>query len=1480
MKLSSLIPSSDLLEQIENLEPALKRRLRFGRFGWNGGAIAALVATAQAVAVLYKNTPNSVQQFVDDIPTWWQTLVIATLFLFALGWWFTYWLRESRQPFRYTCSIGDFLTASSKESSQSPSPGEPKMAWLSHDLSQRLNQRVQRLLFSDPSQPADANKDSTENKTGDAHIHVDGHYILRPTTESDGEESGNSEQQGWQIVVMPRVRIGPIGSPERLAHPVEFDLEKRSKPTETSRISLDDYGKLIERVYYSVATEIYQQIRKDVEKKIALLPTRYHQAVSLYCEANDYARSNTLRSYEAASELYRRSAALFDPYNPMLRQRPRSPVRLSAYFVAAVITRIWRTSRRKVAWIRPRAAQPDLLLARAKIGYANMLLFRGILSTLLGQRLVPIYEARRFANEALREVERLPSDVPGRHDTRFAARVTLGLLCSRLSDQQQTIRYLAEAEALDPNKSNRDAGYLMACSTKALPDLIVYDTLLRASELEPRFEVVKFTKAYHREMLWRACAHPRAERREAEMVLKEYREVTQLNPGNIGAWANSGYVCWILGEKKDLEEAEKLFSHSREYKSVIPDTLVSELNYGLARVYAEKERFDDAYEHFILAENGRRAHGITHGTNVATYFFELIDTDLLQRFRRFKEQILKHDRELKKKQRGNDASKKADKECNVTSKHVRDVICAFALNDFGDACKHYANRSGDEQYIQHARKAYLQSIERNPSWVIPHYNLALLQNLEGKRKQLERVVELESNWQDGFLELARTISQDVYGTMAQAERERQTAERILEERSEKKAELRSLRARQSEFAMDFGPKEVSPLVSEHERTEIGKRIQELEEELKKLKTEVNSAKKTAEDLSQKADGWIKEAQQHAEKLLPHSWLWEERSHLRLGSTFHASHVTGNGRKFNWRALSDTRLREEARWEREFNVFHAQALYAWVTPLLRKTQTTGSGKGEDPERLLRHIEELFSPWDFAILNDFLILETDPAEKERRADQLQALVRTWLARDPAAHWALQHLDSDIGFTLVEKEELLERAHQAAPANTRISTRLSGVRRGLGDQNYGEGALDQALDYYLRADEGKTTEPEFGQRSAQLKLATIYFDRWQLTLANEAAGCADPVYYLDDVQEFLAAHECSRQLLQRWYERHQENCPETNERRVYTDGVDSLLELAARSTGTEDSEESTTTPLNVRVPIAVEIDPSMFSDPANEFIINTCMPEMRQRVEDRYGVKIPGIRLRLLEHTSTRGSYSLLIHDVIVARGTLPVPENEVPLDAAESLERFRIPIDHLEQLLQQNLAEWIRVQEVQNLLERYCNELYRVNIPAFETDGHIGPLTIIVRSLVAERVSIRDFRTIYELYYSMSEDRKALQDIVDAVRQLPTIKRNLWGNETSYQRFVLDDRFEDLLGNHLKSINGCRVLELGEDERNQVSAAISSSISPTSLCSLTVSSRELRPLLRKLIEKRLPAVPVLWVDELSEDVLAQTEKVIPAAPVDSI
>jgi hypothetical protein len=328
LDLSSLFPPSDLLEKARGVESGLRQRKRLGNVGWFGFILISAIQLSLEISRVGLIS-GFLQKGIQGVSPYWPLLLLTILavFFLLLGTWSTFWLRESRQPFRYTCSLASFAPISGKKKSP-PKAADELLTWLPHDITRLLNERVQRFLFAGEGANAggrDAKVDGSKSKVriskskegsssgteGDSNIHIHGHYVVRARP----VRSGEPEIQ--EIEVMPRVRIGPPSHPEVMAQSVVFQVPL------TEGMNRSTYEDLLEQVYHAIITELYRRLKDDVQRKIDLLPTNRFRVIALLYEADDYARSNTLHAYEEAQELYRQAATLADPN---WRQRPKTRI--------------------------------------------------------------------------------------------------------------------------------------------------------------------------------------------------------------------------------------------------------------------------------------------------------------------------------------------------------------------------------------------------------------------------------------------------------------------------------------------------------------------------------------------------------------------------------------------------------------------------------------------------------------------------------------------------------------------------------------------------------------------------------------------------------------------------------------------------------------------------------------------------------------------------------------------------------------------------------------------------------------------------------------------------------------------------------------------------------------------------------------------------------------------------------------------------
>lgn len=699
MKLPSLIPDSNLLEQIEGVEAGLRKIQKFGRVGQYGFLVTVILQIVFESGLLPEPAPGSAAaRAITAVRI--GSLLVLPLFLLLFTW-SKFWLRQSREPFRYTCSIEPI----------GPLPHSPKVreiGWLAEDLAELLSQRVERIRFV-KSRPGGSPVQKDES-----HLDIGGTYVVR---------ARDDKNKYLVLEIMPNVGIGPEGA-RKLAYPVSYPPDPVSTPLKLLRKPDDeqgeielrhpDYKALLERVYWSVATEIYRQIQTDVAGKIELMPTRFLRALALFHEAEDYARSNTLHGYVEAGRLYDASARLFDPCLGPL------PVSLFRRLFARLTRWLVSRAHRAMAWCAPLHlgfARRDIMCARALTGYVNMLQYGRILASISGQKINPAFEAERVAQDALVRLRRVAVDAPGYRDALFDAHVSLAHACYYLGKRDDAEKELATARSLDPTRDN-DTNFQMVRSELAPREKQAFRHLVN---LAPRLETAQWSVAYQAERQWRA--RPTFEKSLVEIPLLEYQHVIDLNPGNVGAWANRGYLYWLV---EKCNEAKGCFRAGRDYKLIKQETFVVELDYGLARIAAEQGDLQQAYCCQETAVSDLIAPSGSQLGDFRAYYFDPAGDAVLDRFERYRKNVEEHLA---------NAAKTKDLPARVLNS-----VYAFVLNDYGECCLWYEDRTADARYLRKAEDAFeLASLfdSENP---LALYNLRQLRVRDLKEAELERKI--------------------------------------------------------------------------------------------------------------------------------------------------------------------------------------------------------------------------------------------------------------------------------------------------------------------------------------------------------------------------------------------------------------------------------------------------------------------------------------------------------------------------------------------------------------------------------------------------------------------------------------------------------------------------------------------------------------------------------------------------------------------
>ena len=248
---------------------------------------------------------------------------------------------------------------------------------------------------------------------------------------------------------------------------------------------------------------------------------------------------------------------------------------------------------------------------------------------------------------------------------------------------------------------------------------------------------------------------------------------------------------------------------------------------------------------------------------------------------------------------------------------------------------------------------------------------------------------------------------------------------------------------------------------------------------------------------------------------------------------------------------------------------------------------------------------------------------------------------------------------------------------------------------------------------------------------------------------------------------------------------------------------------------------------LPIILEIGEELIpEDTSTErwSLFTELIPAMRGRIKEDMGISVPGIRVRRWNSTPSqslfRGDYRILLDEVFVTSGSVRLDRKFCPASLAElesagiaidSLESAENPrtgemgywldeqsarqaaehkldfwneplayvIQHLEAVLRHNLANFLGVEEVQELLNtwkenRDAEKLIEATLKTSEDQLRFSRM---LRELVNKQLPITDYGRLLDKFRNEQPKQKEPEHLLDGARL--TIKEQIPGDRASLQ-----------------------------------------------------------------------------------------------------
>ena len=1489
---------------VQGVEGQLLKRQRLGIGGLLTAllgfalGVASLVADGKAITalgdlgttlsnVIHGNADGGTVALLAGV-----LLMVAGSLLYVLLRWTRFLQAESQEPFRYTVSIAP-LMRSAKEAPSFVLKNEGRLALMQGDLRERLNQRIGRFTLLDA--PPDAAAGALP------HIHVAGDYSLR-----------EDRPDHWVLQVMPTVRLGAASAPVAMAYTVLFELGTAAG----ADLNPQRYDQVVERVYSSIAREIYRTIETDVRAKIERFPTRYLRAVALYFEARDIARSNTVDAYDLALDLYRDARLAFDmaPWRDGRRYLVNLPF-------------FWRGVTHRLE-----------MRARVSTGHVQCQLFRYMIALQTGRRPNPIFDCVRRMNEVIADLKqvharlidgngwslddrtavkgffRYRADRFGRSLIRpreaefarvrrvlFDAYVVQALAHSLLGGGREARLNLDAAAAVDPSLPTRDASYLVV-RAGIEPDLLVRARLLRsATDLAPKFQIAQLGLANAVEMVFRQEGALNIGR--LKIVMQQYDEVLRINPGNLSAIASQGYLYWLTDQ---LTEAEQCFREGLDFRAIVRDTTTAELNYGLARVLAETERYDDAYDQYaqaVAADRSVAAWSTGEQTRLTGSYYSFIEPSVIARYEAWSDKIVK-----RLVQRSDLAA-------------VGQTLQSFALNDSANACLNGWFRSGDPALLDRAQRALERALEVNPTNAVAHLNRSYVEGYlaDGAPerftyalKSIAEAVELAPQWVS-----ARTRAAELSlspSTLEALDGQIEAVRRQIDETSEQVRRV----AVAAPAARHGGAPEPVPASSDGFQANTGKtgagdgldaRLKGLQRDLRTLEQQERD---TRENYDRRLNDAITALTQDArlrELLRPQD---DNDAQRWCDNALELTHDS----RMRWDLLDETdvfalRALVNATAKRAVNRLTTLDKRA-DTDLPRAARASErGGLVEDLRRnqeLLRFLQTRFYGGDLDLPLAAIEISAALGETDAAADAVvAAAVSEWAQADPSHYWLLKvwiqgRLDLRALVALGERmrrsslrdplrmgmmvRQLLEvpfdpkaDTHDARVAcMVELASRCVAAARA--DMGYRE-LLVQVLDRSGDRDATFQATVDALKTDARAQWPPLGLAELSGAFPDVAQRKAHAIQALQELDGVSLAHEhgVARNLLQAL--------------QVY-DARDGGAQHSVTLVAVEIAPDLV--PL-VALPVGGGLQPELEAD----------IQALRTTMRASFGIDLPGVRF--FDRQGDSGGYRILLKQVPIGVDTVPVdsvfwlPEHDgagfdvgragtdpitgrggIWLSADERAERpawvgqrytpMAFVMRHLQAALRFRLAELVGYAELGELLARLPDASYS----AIDASERVSLLTAL-RSLLFEGVPVLALADIVAALPGLRRRSPHFGAAAESLRKLPAILPVLPGNDGRHRLLEVGKRTRAALREGLRGAPE-PVLAFDPAAHQGLMAALQKAL-PADLrlepTALVVGEADLRPHLGRLMRLALPLLPVLAEDELTPEAAAVPRQSFDLEPV---
>lgn len=325
----------------------------------------------------------------------------------------------------------------------------------------------------------------------------------------------------------------------------------------------------------------------------------------------------------------------------------------------------------------------------------------------------------------------------------------------------------------------------------------------------------------------------------------------------------------------------------------------------------------------------------------------------------------------------------------------------------------------------------------------------------------------------------------------------------------------------------------------------------------------------------------------------------------------------------------------------------------------------------------------------------------------------------------------------------------------------------------------------------------------------------------------------------------------------------------------------------------------------PIVLNLSPDM-KDNGTIKIIKKSLIEIRNNLIVTLGVEIPQIIIRY-SNSLEKNTYQLMIFEIPVT--TAKIYHNHILLlensnevlsalnvnDPIKNNTNIGLPINgvwipdslkvecidselsfltidgfissHLAKIIGQHISDFLGMQEVKNLLDKAAE--YQDLIKELLRMLPLNKITEVLQRLVAEGISIRNFKLILDAMLEWSQREKEVVIITEYVRQALSKYIAYKYSEGTYiiPCFILDSDIEDMIRDAIRFNDRGSFLSVDPDDSNVIINKVKEcydNVDNLKVKPIILTQMDVRRYFKSIIENELPYIDVLSFQELEAHV----------------